>query len=530
VPINLRIPQLRNSVAWLETDPPAEATKVFTERNYQAVRCNEEDLRRADYIVGLAAVVFTQDSKKPLTVARYLSSHAANLLDYDCLPIVRPSAAKIADSVAFKLDEILATTLSTSAIPAAGLPAAELAVLEEPPLPHARYFARSIPWSDVANFVQTYTNRSAVNLALQIVVASPGEDCSVYEASMEPLIRRAFSDCSHVYLVPQKKGRSGADVFCVHAQFDGSRGEAVLGATTQPYFVKILGRSETVAEYKTYEQEVQPYVPFHLTPHLEARRCCIGASAGILISDFVSESEDLLRCASDGRATSGLACLFDRTLVGWHAQASEENKALSDPVLAKFPDSIETARLDRARELGAQLSLAQLADLFERCDSKPILVGPVHGDLHAKNVHIRGLDAIAIDFGSQRRAPLLFDAAKLEASLLVEMHFPDDIEVDHWLEVVRPLYESNLLACSSPTVSPGSWATWLYANVRQIRGYARRWQCGEHQYAGVLSLALLEKTRKNLDAKEPEASRRAAAYLLAELVLEKAFGLAQVSG
>jgi hypothetical protein len=525
VPINLRIQQLRNRVAWLETDPPAEAIEVFRERDYQGLMCSDEDLRRPDYIVGLAAVIFTQESEKPLTVTRDLSNHAARLLDYDCLIVFRPSAAEIADSVAFQLDTILANALSASAIPAAGLPADEDAVLEEPPLPHARYFARSIPWSDVANFVQTYTNRSAVNLALQIVVASADEQCSSYQASMEPLIRRAFSDCSGVFMVPQKKGRSGADVFCVHARIDASAGDAVLGATTQPYFVKIHGRSETVAEYKTYEEEVHPYVPFHLTPHLDARRCCIGATAGILVSDFVSESEDLLQCASDGRATSALACLFDRTLLGWHAQASEERgREFSDPLLAAFPACIDAARLDRARELGAELTLAQLQALFQCCNSKPVLVGPVHGDLHAKNVHVRGLDAIAIDFGSHSRAPLLFDAAKLEASLLVEMRFPNDIEVNHWLEVVRPLYETDLLACSPPSVSPGNWATWLYANIRQIRGYARRWQCGDHQYAGALSLALLEKARKNLDACEPEASRRAAAYLLAELVLQNAFG------
>jgi hypothetical protein len=493
--------------------------------------CAEEDLTRPEYIVGLAAVIFTQDSKKPLTITHNLSSHAAKLLDYDCLVVLRPSAAEIADSVAVRRDAILENALSTAAIPAAGLPASEGAVLEEPPLPHARYFARSIPWSDVANFIQTYIDRSAVNLALQIVVASADAQCSSYEVSMEPLIRRAFSDCSDIYLVPLRKGRSGADVFRVHAQIDASAGDAVLGATTQPYFVKIHSRSETVAEYKIYEQEVQPYVPFHLTPHLDTRRCGIGSVAGILVSDFVSESEDLLQCASDGRATSALACLFDRTLLGWHAQASEERgKALSDPLLASFPSCIEASRLDRARELGAQLTLEQLQALFQCCDSEPVLVGPVHGDLHAKNVQIRGVDAIAIDFGSQSRAPLLFDAAKLEASLLVEMRFPNDIEVHHWLEVVRPLYEADLLACSPPSVPPGNWATWLYANIRQIRGYARRWQCGDHQYAGALSLALLEKTRKNLDAGEPEASRRAAAYLLAELILQNAFGRSQGSG
>ncbi len=44
-----------------------------------------------------------------------------------------------------------------------------------------------------------------------------------------------------------------------------------------------------------------------------------------------------------------------------------------------------------------------------------------------------------------------------------------------------------------------------------------------HQYAAALALALLVKATKSPKTPEPEASRRAAAYVLAERLLVNAF-------
>lgn len=514
MPISLRLPLLRNKIAWLNSDPPADAIAIFREREYASEGCDDDDLRRPSYLAGVSAVVFTQDNRKPLRISESLTTHAKPLLDYDCLVVILATGSA---------DTLIANKASELGLPMAGFPARDQTLEDEPPLPHARYFRQGVPWGNMANVVQSCSHRSVINLSLIINrVASTCENPSHLDADAEPLIRRAFSDCLSVDIMPLTKGRSGADVFSVHAHIDGA--DAPLGTSMQPYFLKIHRRSNTLDEYRAYEEEVHPYVPFHLTPHLNLKRCCLGSEKGVLVSDFVGESEKLLHCASDGRATTAVACLFDRTLSGWYAQAQEEPVPFASLLLGSFPVTIDSERIATARRLGSDCELDQLRTLFLRCNSSPVLVGPVHGDLHASNVQVRATDAIAIDFGSHQRRPLLLDVAQLEASILVETRLTAEVPVADWITTVRPLYTGDILACTPVQVPPGSWATWLYANVQQIRGYARRWQCGANQYAGALSLALLEKAQKNLDVLEPEASKRGAAYLLAELVLGSAFG------
>jgi len=93
---------------------------------------------------------------------------------------------------------------------------------------------------------------------------------------------------------------------------------------------------------------------------------------------------------------------------------------ISEGLLARFPRKINANRMAKARELGATLDITALRGLFEGCTSSPVLVGPIHGDLHSGNVRVRATDAIVIDFVQHRDYPLVFDAACLEASLLVE--------------------------------------------------------------------------------------------------------------
>jgi hypothetical protein len=289
--------------------------------------------------------------------------------------------------------------------------------------------------------------------------------------------------------------------------------------------VKIGDRGKIFEEYWLYEEKVDPYVPFHLGPHLIRERCCLGATRGIIVGDYVEESESLRDCASQGRATTAIACLFDRTLQGWYRSARKKPTPISTGLLEWFPKQISAKRLKRARSLGASLDLNALRSLFASCDSLPVTVGPIHGDLHATNILVRGPDAIIIDFESRDNFPLVFDAASLEASLLIE-GFPSDgpRQVEESLDSLVPLYEHPILGGSLPLANPRDPSYWFRTWVRQIRRYAREWECKEDQYAGALAIALLTKAAKDKDAPEPEASRRAAAYVLAEHVLRTTFG------
>lgn len=152
-----------------------------------------------------------------------------------------------------------------------------------------------------------------------------------------------------------------------------------------------------------------------------------------------------------------------------------------------------------------------------------MLVGPVHGDLHCGNVCVRATDAIVIDFLAHRSEPLLYDAACLEASLLVEGFAGDERSAEEWLSSIKALYERSPLDGTLPHPNPKNKSSWFYTSVHQIRRYARGWECGPKQYAGALAVAFLIKSTKARKAAGFEAARYAAAYVLAEQVLSVTF-------
>jgi hypothetical protein len=324
------------------------------------------------------------------------------------------------------------------------------------------------------------------------------------------------------------EGRSGVNVYRAYAEL----ASGVHGRWPLPFFVKIGDRTKIFSEYLNYEEDVDPDVPFHLGPHLTPQRCCLGANSGLIVGDFVEGSESLVDCARDGRAASIISCLFDRTLVGWHRGAQREEKEgcqLGKSFLGWFPrpNKLSPTRFDRARELGATKTLAELRSLFERCDSTPVLVGPIYGDLHAANVRVRSTDAVVIDFAAHRIAPLVYDAASLEASLLVDGFSQSGVQpanAKKWIQSIESLYNYIPLEEVPIHPNPKNPSCWYHFCVRQIRLYAREMEHGRNQYAAALALALLTKATKEWDAPEPEATGRSVAYVMAERVLLNTFG------
>ena len=135
-------------------------------------------------------------------------------------------------------------------------------------------------------------------------------------------------------------------------------------------------------------------------------------------------------------------------------------------------------------------------------------------------------DAVVIDFFAHRtNHPLLCDAATLEASLLVEGFSGDNRDAKEWMRSLDSLYDHSPLDYGVTQANPKNRSFWFHACVQQIRRYARQWECGQHQYAAALALALLIKAKKDANAAEPEASRRAAAYVFAERILVLNFGV-----
>ena len=316
-------------------------------------------------------------------------------------------------------------------------------------------------------------------------------------------------------------GLSGVQVYRAYAELTAHQ----TAHWPLPYFLKIGNRNEIFDEYQNYERQGRAYIPFHLGPRLDGERCCLGSQQGILVGDYVDESESLRDCASDGRGAAPIACLFTRTLHGWYRGSNEDPRSLATHLFPLFPKAMPMARFRRAKKLGAKKKLAELRALFEHCKKlRPVRVGPIHGDLHPGNVLVRASDAIIIDFAKHRPGPLVYDAASLEAGLLADGFDRDKRDVSALLESIMPLYTNLYLLPGHTHAHPKNPSFWLYPFVRQIRLYARPMECHEGQYAAALAVALLKKACKDLKFTRRKEDLRAGAYVLAELVLLTTFG------
>lgn len=506
----------RRQIACFGGLPSGNDLRAFLDRDFLVTPCSERDLHDPAYLSGLAAVVFTQNTNKPLQIVPPLNSAAKLLLNFDCRIVIRlaPNHRQIAVNIIDKLR-----------LPSAGLNPNEEAQLKAwrsigrgyPLLPHINVLDVAASWNDVARMIEANPPGHAPGQNLKI---------SPENLKLSPrrrlLLQRAFWDCAEVHLEPMDDGNSGVTVYRAYVDLMANH----IGAPWPlPYFIKIGNREKIFVEYKNYEDKVDPYVPFHLGPHLIRERCCLGACEGIIVGDYIEESESLKDCARDGRAASAIACLFTRTLRGWYRGARKEQNSLTKSL--KFPEfdpATSNSRIDKARRFGSNKTPKELEELFNRCSSLlPVLVGPIHGDLHAANIRVRATDAIVIDFLAHSHMPLIYDAACLEASLLVDGFDEDMGEADKWLESIESLYEHIPLQNTPEHPHPKNESAWFHECVRQVRLYALQMECQKGQYAAALAIALLKKASKDMKVSGSESDRRAAAYALAERVLVKTF-------
>jgi hypothetical protein len=233
--------------------------------------------------------------------------------------------------------------------------------------------------------------------------------------------RRAFSDCKSISIARLKGGRS-ADVFSVYPLFRDS----LVGPRPLPLFAKVDVREKILKEWDNYQTYVGRYIPFHARPNLEPDRCLVGASHGILVGDFVEQSESLWDVAKRGAAQPALYSLFDHALRGWRLQAYEQDEwptvqprmFASLEHLFKPTNPIFTKRERDATAFGEVRSPQEIFSILKANDGIKHRVAPQHGDLHVNNIRALRGEAILIDFNSARApAPLVADPASLEVSL-----------------------------------------------------------------------------------------------------------------
>jgi hypothetical protein len=492
---------LRRRIALLGAIPPG-VDESFAARGYE---CYVWSPGSADDFNAFSAtdsiVVFqaAQDS------ARVALTACMAALDFDCRVYIRREPDKTSQA-------LLLRTIEKLKLPVVGLATEETKHFSKDwfdgpqSLPHAPfvYVFTGNDWGAIANIVALNPAGPAPANGLLI---EPPEIAADMKKDRRLLLHRAFHDCRQIRLAQKANGLSGVDTYEVHALL-GDKSE-VGGDWPFRFLVKLGSRVKILREYTGYQTKAMDNVPFHLGPRLRLIRCCLGATEGILVSDYVSGAETLRDCAREGRGTTAIGNVFNHTLLAWRRAAREERRALGPTLVERMDRQMPQHRQQACERLGLATSIEAMKQAIALCQSLPVLTGFVHGDLHATNVLVRQGDAVIIDLERvEQGRPMLFDAASLEGGLLMDGFIDEDTRpIDVILKSIGPLYEITAFRRDDHFCEPHSASTWFFDSVRQIRMQARQLERDDthaFQYAWVLAAVLLHKACNDCDFAAPD--------------------------
>lgn len=522
----------RRRIGFARNPPPDDAKKAFKLRGYKCFLLDDAALEMPGSIDTMDSVIISQQPGKPSHFVGDLARFSY-LLNYDCRLYARylPNLA----SQSLVLDSI-----SRMQLPPSGFDKAEVHRFAsdwfDPALP---LFAPSVhilrvedDWHQLANLIASNPAGRPPNTNVKIDVRAPGSvgSRSADEADeRELLLKRAFWDCSSIELLPKTDGMSGVDAFEVFAY----RATNVVGSPA-PYrcFVKLGPRVKVAREFEKYRTTALENVPFHLGPRLRADRCVLGKSQGLITCDYVVGAETLRDCIRDGRGVHVIGNLFNQTLISWRRAATLEQRPLQEFFTEHLHERsvIPEHREPLIKAYGSTRALEELKALLAQAgSSQPVLVGVVHGDLHATNVLVRMNDAVIIDL--ERIAsgqPLLLDAASLEGGLFVDGFIGDRRSAQEVLKSIEPLYTTTAFEQDDHYCDPANKSAWFVDSVRQIRMQARQMERQTYQYGWILGAVLLKKACNPEALPESEEARPAGpAKLTREEVRAMAFVLAE---
>jgi Ternary complex associated domain 9 len=501
----------RRTVVHVGNAPP-EAEDVFREHGYILVSRADADLDIDDLAQTTAVILPIAGELQ--SVFRELQAHGGRLLDWDCRVFLRVTEDT---KLGGRASDIAANAASTLRLPVARLAAG----IGLPPFVYVVDVA--VDLHRLAQLVGRLEAGPAPNVQLAIDVVDADEKPGSLDGPDRILMQRAFHDCSAIHLRQMSEGLSGALTYRAHATLNAG----VLGPSAFPYIVKLADRKLIEAEFFGYRANAQMYLPFHLVPRLDASRCGLGSSRGILVVDLVEDGQLLRDSARHGRAVPAIANLFSKTLRGWYVTSRvDQQRSLSQILLAQFPSEIPQSRLSRIRSIGVGMTLTDMRARLSRLAAGPVRVGRVHGDLNTKNILVRGSDAVVIDLEKVgEESPVLLDMATLEASLLVEAFERDarvrsDSGLSELLESVGVLYEPRSVFGWQAACRSGDPSRWFFECVHQIRLQARPFECEGDQYVVALAFAFARKACKELQFGDEAERLRSLAYALAERLLQ----------
>jgi hypothetical protein len=508
-----------------------DAREVLERRGYELYDVSLSSLP-SDILLGTTdCLIVVQRPGDPMR-KELIASAAA--LTHDCRVYVQRMADQ--DSVA-RLDHTMAAlrakATETRSAPPAHADASCFRQGEDPlyaPFFHLFTAEGVKAWEDHATVMGRNPAGPEPFLSLKIT----GDHAERLTPEQRTLLQRAFYDCREVRLIGKMNGLSGIGTYEVHAYL---KAHEVGSNWPARFFAKLGSRGVVLQEYRKYREKALENVPFHLGPRLRMDRCSLGATQGLIVSDYVAGAEALRDSAREGRGTVPIANLFNQTLWAWRRGAKDEPVILGDKLLPRLTREPPEHRIERYAALGATRGIGDLRAQFKFCQSTPVLIGVVHGDLHATNVLVRQGDAVIIDLADvDSGRPLLFDAASLEGGLLIDGFLKGDSRpINEILRSILPLYRLAAFADDDHFCELHSQTSWYFDSVRQIRMQARQLERGgpgAFQYAWTLAAVLLAKScngqdfTKLEDGSTPEArvrreEIRAMSWVVAETILSQ---------
>ncbi len=367
--------------------------------------------------------------------------------------------------------------------------------------------------SELLEEIVRVREQPTINASLRVVGGEP------LSSEEEILLKRAFGDCSAVKLVKQSTG--SAKVFCAFASLLNSR----VGPIPLPFFVKFDDRKKIERELDNYRQCTTLHVPFSQRPNLDDERCLLSHSSGVIVGNFVEQSESLIEAIDRGAGRDALHSLFEGALRGWRRQPFYDNQYVADGnVLHRLRRSRPTTyNIRRKRRLEKRRRSAGAAVRpFDELDAMLMALpairyryGTTHGDLHGNNVRIAGANAILIDFASVDYGPLTVDPAALDVSLMMDTRL---VAGDDWMRLADEVYELKALRAPAVPPRPERDAANLLDALHYIRQTAFTVQFSDVEYPLVVALQLLRKASYDGDDAEGQ-ERRVHAYRLADRII-----------
>ena len=505
----------RTQVLWFG---PRPAKSVFTEfeRRHLVLSPASQAVSDMDFKVSCAAI-FCFDEKRKGESIGFVKQYAAQASNHGLLVVLHANTQK----------EIRILQAHVTAFPEVPSRFVDF------PRP-IKQFSVKKPAYELAEMAARHPVGPDFNPHLIIRGDAPEKEEDIF------LLRRAFTDCRCITLQALKKGFSGARVFTVYAEFPP--GDAA--PFPLPYFAKIDSWEHIMEEYEAFDRFVTRYIPFNQRPNCEPKRCLVGLKDGIIVGDFVDNSEPLADLVQPTGARGIIHSLFDDALRGWRQQAYVGKERIS---LTEFrsrilkPEKIKSTHEILARTFGAEMKPQELTLLLDESPEHFYRRGPVHGDLTTQNILARNGEAVLIDFCKSAIGPLAADLASLEIAICFSMEadtewnekdgradkfYEDSPQFIEWRRHIDRLFVfvPDEFGLVPPCQEQPSAHNWMWSACRQLRLMAHYIEPDEQAYGYLLAAYLLRMAQypekeEMIKPHTPDAVVRAYAYWCAERLL-----------